>query len=150
MSDTVPYSPGCILRHSALLSWLQLNNLETVCHQSSFVYPLCGLSSFCLHLFLYVIVSKVTVHFMWLLIFLIWKTLISSTSRLLWGWTFHLLWKFLLSRNVTSWPDGKCEECNRLPLHFNYVSKKQFRKTDLENGLKLAPTGSRALSAEKD
>lgn len=78
------------------------------------------------------------------------KILISSTSRLLWGWTFHLLWKFLLSRNVTSWPDGKCEQCNRLPLRFNYISKKQFRKIDLENGLKLAPTGSRALSAEKD
>lgn len=61
------------VRHSALLSWLQLNNLGTVCRQSSFVCPLCGLPSFCLHLFLYVIVSKVTVHFMWLLIFLIWK-----------------------------------------------------------------------------
>lgn len=60
------------VRHSASLSWLQLNNLVTVYCQV-FVYPLCGLPSFCLHLFSYVIVSKVTVHFMWLLIFLIWK-----------------------------------------------------------------------------
>ena len=44
----------------------------------------------------------------------------------------------------------KSKECSYLPFHLNCISKKYFRKTDLENGLKLAPIGSRLLSDEKD
>lgn len=49
-----------------------------------------------------------------------------------------------------SLPDlkDKCKVYNCLPLHLNYISKKQFRKTDPENGLKFAPIWIRALSAE--
>lgn len=138
-------------RHSALLPWLQLNKpwhwfiaglplsiLSVDFHPSA--YTCWYTSQFPRSLF--ILRGSLSSSFG--------KTLISSTTSLLWGWTFHLLWKFLLSRNVTSWPDGKCKECSCLPLHLNYISKKEFRKTDLQNGLQLAPTGSRALSAEKD
>lgn len=101
MPDIVPYSPGYSqtnLDFGSCLIFLHLPLLDF--HPSAYVClrtsPVSNLPSFLSPSFR--------------------KSLISSTTSLLWAWTFHLLWKFLLSRNVISWPDGQIQRVQLSPL----------------------------------